>query len=118
MLMITLLALFLACGILNAAPKVYFARDVQPILHSRCAACHSGDKPQAGLSVLTRAGLLSGGLSGPAVRPGASSDSLLIRRVTGGDARMPLGQKPLTENEVSLLSRWIDEGAEWNVAPA
>src|SRR5882724_2007057 len=82
----------LTCGVLTAAPKVDFARDVQPILHSRCASCHSGEKPQAGFSVLTRTALLSGGVSGPAVKPGASSDSLLIRRVTATTAKMPLGQ--------------------------
>ena len=42
-----------------AAGNVDFARDVQPILHSRCAGCHSGEKPQARLSVLTRAALLA-----------------------------------------------------------
>src|SRR5437762_2689312 len=110
--------IILLTSTLPAAPAVDFARDVQPLLHSRCAACHSGQKPQAGLSVLTRTALLTGGVNGPAVKPGASSDSLLIRRVTSAEAKMPLGQKPLTDGEVALLTRWIDEGAEWNAAAA
>ncbi|MEO8129403.1 MAG: DUF1549 domain-containing protein [Bryobacteraceae bacterium] len=108
------LFVLLTCSVLPAAPKVDFARDVQPMLHAHCAGCHSGEKPQAGLSVLTRAGLLTGGAGGPAIQPGAGSGSLLIRRVSGTSARMPLGQEPLTALQVSLLSRWIDEGAEWD----
>ena len=50
--------LLLSCGVLlQGAEKVDFARDVQPILHTRCAGCHGGDKPQGGLSVLTRDGI-------------------------------------------------------------
>jgi Protein of unknown function (DUF1549)/Protein of unknown function (DUF1553)/Planctomycete cytochrome C len=101
-----------------AAGKVDFAREVQPILHSRCAGCHSGDKPQAKLSVLTRAGLLAGGLSGPAVKPGSSGESLLIRRVSEQASRMPLGQPPLTNNEIAILRDWVDAGAAWDAGVA
>ncbi len=108
------------CGLLgwlsaicNAA--VDFARDVQPILHARCASCHGRDNPQGSLSVLTRADLLKGGKNGPAIVPKASQKSLLIQRVSGraGLPRMPLAGQPLQEQEVRLLSEWIDEGAEW-----
>ena len=50
-------------------------------------------------------------MSGPAVKPGASGDSLLIRRVTAVAARMPLGQPALTDGEIGVLRHWIDEGA-------
>jgi hypothetical protein len=106
--------LFITGAALTAAPNVDFARDVQPILHARCAGCHSGEKPQANLSVLTRTALLAGGVSGPAVKPGAAADSLLIRRVTAATARMPLGQPPLTDGEIGMLRKWIDDGAVWN----
>ena len=103
--------LLLCCGVLlQGAEKVDFARDVQPILHTRCAGCHGGDKPQGGLSVLTRTALLK-----RAVIPGASAKSPLIARVTdAGSGRMPLGQAPLGEREIGVLRSWIDEGAEWN----
>lgn len=103
--------LFLSCGLLlQGSEKVDFARDVQPILHARCAGCHGGDKPQGGLSVLTRVALLH-----RAVIPGASAKSPLIARVTAtGAGRMPLGQAPLTDQEIGILRSWIDAGAEWN----
>src|SRR5262245_6712247 len=106
-----------ACPILFAVSVAWsadFARDVQPILHQRCAPCHSGAKPAGGLDVLTRANLLRGGASGPAIQPGAGAASLLIRRVTTETARMPLGQPALAEREVSLLREWIENGAPWN----
>ncbi len=95
-----------------------FARDIQPILHARCAGCHGVDKPQGGLSVYTRSALLKGGVHGPAITPGSSGNSLLIARVTHGTPdgapRMPLGQSPLTDSEIATLRAWIDAGAEWN----
>src|SRR5687767_7495665 len=92
--------LLLSCGmLLHGAGKVDFARDVQPILHTRCAGCHGGDKPQGGLSVLTRTALLK-----KAVIPGSSANSLLIARVTeAGPGRMPLRQAPLGEHEIAVL---------------
>ena len=58
-----------------------------------------------------RAGMIKGGQSGPAVVPGHSERSLLIRLVSGGDrARvMPARGKRLTATEVALLGRWIDD---------
>lgn len=107
MLNITMVRLFLA--ILLAAPasaEVDFARDVHPILTSRCAACHTGDKAQAGLDLNTRAEVVR------SVVPGKSAASLLIQRVTGEKGpRMPLRGNALTAGEIDILKRWIDEGA-------
>ena len=108
-----LLPLFAAASALGA-PKVDFARDVQPILHARCAGCHSGEKPQAELSVFTRAGLLKGGRSGAAIVPGSSERSLLVLRITGQQTPlMPLSGSALTAPEIEALKAWIDQGAEW-----
>jgi hypothetical protein len=98
----------------SLAAKADFARDVQPILHARCAGCHGNEKPQAGLSVYTRAALLKGGAHGSAIVPGSSRTSLLLARVSGGAPRMPLGQPPLSDSEIDVLRNWIDAGAEWN----
>jgi len=96
------------------AENVDFARDVQPILYARCAACHMGDNREAGLSLHTRAGILQGGRSGPAVVPGSSRASLLIQRVTGFSSPvMPFGGEPLSDREIGILRAWIDQGAEW-----
>ncbi len=92
--------------------QVDFARQVHPVLVARCGACHTGDKAQAGLDVNTRAELLKGGAGGPAILPGNSAGSLLIRRVDGSkEPRMPLRGDPLTNEEIGILKTWVDEGA-------
>src|SRR2546425_1600340 len=92
--------------------KIDFAREVQPLLMAKCGSCHMGNEPQAGLSLHTRAAILKGGASGPAVVPGNSRESLLIQRVTGfRPPVMPFGLEPLSDKEIELLRTWIDQGA-------
>ena len=79
-----------------------------------CTQCHSGDQPQAGLSLHRLEGLVHGGANGPAIVPGSSEDSLLIQRVAGRQPpRMPLGGKALTDEQIGVLRAWIDQGARW-----
>jgi mono/diheme cytochrome c family protein len=96
------------------SPSIDFARDVQPILAASCVRCHA-DQPQAGLRLDTRAGLLKGGVSGPAVIPGNGRGSRLYERLVLGDPvkRMPWLADPLPPAQVDTLRRWIDAGASW-----
>src|SRR5207237_8359037 len=57
-------------------------KDVLPIL-ARCFQCHGETLQMSGLDLRTRAGMLNGGASGPAIVPGHAQDSLLFKRVTG-----------------------------------
>jgi hypothetical protein len=59
----------------------------------------------------TEESILAGGsLSGPAVVARKSSDSPLVLYLRGGKKpRMPLGGNALSERQVSLISRWIDQ---------
>ncbi len=101
-----------AAGAAAQTARVDFARDVQPIFLSRCAACHLGENRLSGLSLHTRADILKGGQLGPAVVPGSSRDSLLIQRVSGFSApSMPMGAEPLTERQIAILRAWVDQGA-------
>jgi len=101
----------------GAAQSVDYARQVQPILHRRCAQCHGEEAPQGGLSVLTRTGMLKGGKNGPSIVPGSSQKSLLVQHLTGEKKPlMPMGQDPLPAAEIAVLKSWIDQGAAWNTA--
>ena len=60
-ILLSLVPLFCMEG---AAQSVDYARQVQPILHRRCAQCHGEEAPQGGLNLLTRAGMLKGGKNG------------------------------------------------------
>jgi hypothetical protein len=97
-------------------PRVDFARDVQPILKSRCFSCHDGRKHKSGLRLDVKANALRGGESGkPAIVPGDSKKSELLRRVTSkdDDEVMPPEGERLPEAQVKLLRDWIEAGAIW-----
>lgn len=93
---------------------VDFARDIRPVLKDRCYACHGALKQNSGLRVDTASALLRGGESGPAVVPGQSQKSLMIEAVTGDLAtwRMPPEGEALTAEQIGLVRRWIDQGAQ------
>jgi hypothetical protein len=111
------LLLILAAIFIGKGAPVDFARDVHPILVSRCSGCHTGERRQGGLSVNTRAELLKGGAGGAAIVAGESAHSMLMKRITGNLLpQMPMGAPPLTPAEIATLRTWIDEGAVWNPA--
>jgi hypothetical protein len=98
---------------LASANQVDFARDIQPIFEKYCYECHGTGKARASLRLLTADLILKGGASGPAIEPGKSEQSLLIRRVMGldGEDQMPYERDPLPEATIALLRAWIDQGA-------
>ena len=89
---------------------------VLPILLLRCAVCHGLRRQEADLDVRTRAALLRGGKSGPAIVPGHAEDSLLIKRLRAQEMPprkrlKPVSVKPARPLEIETLARWIDAGA-------
>jgi mono/diheme cytochrome c family protein len=103
-----------------AQTKVDFAREVQPILRTRCQACHGAAQQISGLRLDDGEAARKGGYAGAVIVPGKAEESPLIWRVTGAKDLMPMppSGKKLSEAEVSVLRRWIDEGAEWPAGTA
>ena len=99
-----------------ADQPIDYARQIKPILKERCYACHGALKQESNLRLDSVAMALAGGDSGSALIPGNSRASRLVERIASTDEsdRMPPDGKPLTLEQVDLLSRWIDSGA---VAP-
>src|SRR5260370_1168370 len=98
----------------QAQPKPDFAQDVRPILESRCWTCHGSKLQLHGLRLDHRADALKGGGSGvPAIVPGASAQSLLIKYVAGldKDVVMPPTGPRLKLAEVAVLRAWIAAAA-------
>ncbi len=96
--------------------KVDYNTQIKPILNKQCIACHGGVKKTAGFSLLFRHEALAPTKSGkPAIVPGDADASEMIRRLTLHDPeeRMPLDGEPLNEEEIDLLRKWVDQGAEW-----
>lgn len=96
--------------------QIDFNRDIRPILNNNCTSCHGGVKQAGKVSFIYREQALGTGKSGrPTVIPGRPNASELIARVTSSDpeVRMPLHAPPLSDHQISLLEKWIDEGAPW-----
>ena len=93
-----------------------FLRDIKPIFAKNCTVCHGPAMHQSEFRLDRKADAFHGGASGiPAIVPGSSEKSLLIRYVTGADPKlvMPPGGKRLATSDVELLKTWIDRGAIW-----
>ncbi len=97
--------------------EIDYANQVRPILARKCYACHGSGKQEAGLALHNRDAALKEPDSGtPAVVPGNVEESELIARIEEkeSDLRMPPAEhKPLTPAEISVLKKWIAEGAEF-----
>lgn len=93
----------------------YFETQVRPILVARCNECHGPEvaEPKGGLRIDSRRALLTGGDTGPAVKPGSTKDSLLIDSINYGDVYQMPPRSKLPAAEIALLTRWVEMGAPW-----
>ena len=59
------------------APAIpLFEKDVLPVFKAKCLSCHGADKQKADLEMRSKAAMLKGGESGPALMPGACAQKL------------------------------------------
>ncbi len=100
---------------LAPAKPVDFEKEIQPIFAAKCVSCHGAAKSKGDLRLDLKAFALRGGDSGPVIVPGKSSESKLIHLVAGLEAEniMPPTGEKLSEAQIGLLRRWIDDGAAW-----
>ncbi len=124
--LVTLAAAFAFAGLWLSFPsasarsskgKVDFNREIRPILTDNCFACHGPDEKQrmARLRLDTKEGAFA---KQGVIVAGDAANSKLIKRVASKDPATVMppvasGHK-LTEKQIELLKRWIDEGAQWN----
>ena len=106
----------------TAEPPLDFGRQIRPILANNCLACHGPDAAErkAGLRLDQRDAALAAAESGEkAIVPGQPDASELVRRInaTDADLRMPPAEtkKELSADEKALLTRWIAEGAKYDL---
>ncbi len=96
---------------------VSFAKEVLPILSKSCLACHNAAKNENSLVLETPQTMTKGGDSGPALVPGKSGESLILKVAAHQEEPlMPpddnnVEAKDLTPEELGLLAAWIDQGA-------
>ncbi|HQZ69606.1 MAG TPA: DUF1549 domain-containing protein, partial [Planctomycetaceae bacterium] len=111
----------IACIVFFANPLQATAEDVQqffethvrPVLVENCIDCHGPQKQSGDLRLDSRAAMLKGGESGPALIPGDAAGSLIIQATRyDGDLQMP-PKAPLPETQKQALAQWVAAGAHW-----
>lgn len=106
----------------NALPEqVSFARDIRPLFLARCIGCHQGARTEGDYLMTDFAHLVGEGESGrTAIVPGKPDESFLVEQITpvNGRAEMPTEGPPLSEREIALVRKWIEQGAanDWQRA--
>lgn len=99
-----------------SADTVYFANSIQPLLNASCAmsGCHDAVSHTEGINLSTYAGILR------TVSPGrAGSSKLYSVMVSNGESRMPPLPRPaMTAAQLSIIQKWINQGAMNNVCDA
>jgi hypothetical protein len=94
----------------DAEGLALFESAIRPLLSDKCYPCHSvsAGKHKGGLQLDSRAGILAGGDSGPALVAGDVEKSLMIKavRYTDPDLRMPPKER-LDARTVATLEAWI-----------
>ena len=93
------------------AGTVSFARDIAPLFVQRCNNCHI-NRASGGLSLRTYNDIMNGSTAGRIFTPGQGQGGVLYEQlVTGG---MPQGGTKFTDAEITLVVKWIAEGAKFD----
>lgn len=120
-------ALLPLASLLLAAPSfgaVSFEKEILPFLTKKCVDCHrapyeeNGKKkePKAGLRLDAAWAIVKGSENGPVLTAGAPDKSGIYESVMlpkDDDAHMPPKGDDLTKEEIALLKKWIEEGADF-----
>src|SRR5262245_55418850 len=107
-----LLALFVPSAASAQSEGVdLFERKIRPVLVEHCYGCHSAEAQRAknlrgGLFLDTRAGVLKGGESGPALVPGKPAESLLLKAMRHTEERRMPPKTKLPASVIDDFERW------------
>jgi hypothetical protein len=109
------LILFAASPLRGAEPvdAEFFEKKVRPILLANCVGCHGPEKQKGGLRLDSRAAVLKGGDTGPAVNTTDPAKSLIPQMIRyDGDIKMPPKGR-LADADIAALTAWVNGGAPW-----
>jgi hypothetical protein len=93
---------------------ISFTKHVQPLFRETCLGgqCHSSYQPAKNLNLETDVWHSLIDYQPQIVLPRKGKESLLIMYLDGRlQPQMPLRSQPLTQNQVTGVKKWIDEGA-------
>ncbi len=109
---ITLLLTCASSTLIRAGDELSFNRDIRPILSDTCFFCHGPDSEHREADLRLDIEELA---KQDAIEPGNASVSEMIARITSSDPDElmppPESGKRLSQKQIVLLKRWVDEGA-------
>jgi mono/diheme cytochrome c family protein len=104
----------------GADAKIDFERHILPIFERSCFECHSGKlkKPKGGIRLDDLEAIREKSQTDNLVLPHKASKSALVKSISlkpGDDDLMPPPNdgKPLSADEIALIRRWVEEGANF-----
>ena len=114
------LAVVLRAQAANDEAVSLFEQKIRPVLEGTCVKCHGAAKTSGGLRLDTRAGILTGGDTGPAIEPGDPENSLLVQAIRHEDGlAMPPKKPKLADSTIADFETWVRLGApDPRTAPA
>ncbi|KAA0992575.1 c-type cytochrome domain-containing protein [Dyadobacter aurulentus] len=96
---------------------VVYTNVIKPILDQKCTSCHNPEKIKGELNLSDPESILKGGKSGKLIVPGNPQMSLLLQRVhlpvEEKKHMPPSGKAQLTLQEISLLTLWVKQKADF-----
>ena len=99
-----------------AASRALNQHNVIPVLLRHCTTCHGLRRQGNELDLRSRASMMRGGKSGPALIPGKPEQSLMVEMIRSG--KMPpkkrlfeVGVTPVSDPDLEKLRQWIQQGA-------
>ena len=105
-------------------PGLDFEKHILPIFQESCFDCHSdpaqrkGKKPKGGLRLDSPAYIRTGGDDGASFVAGKPNDSLLYQLINlpdDDDDVMPSKGDLLTQDQITLIGKWIESGGNFGV---
>ena len=97
---------------------VVYTDIVHPILEARCVSCHNDEKMKGELMMHTVQALEAGGENGPIFVAGNAAESHMIQRIhlpmEDEEHMPPDGKSQLTDEQIMLLTWWVNEGAPFD----
>lgn len=92
-----------------ASTGVSYSANVKPIFDAKCIKCHGVESTKEGLDMQTYENLMAGSRNGSVITPGNADVSELVRLIVRG--KMPNRGQKLSDEEIQLITDWINQGA-------
>ena len=104
--------------IANLDEAVVYTDIIHPILEARCVSCHNDDKKKGELMMHTVQALEAGGENGAIFVAGNADESHMMQRIhlphEEEEHMPPDGKSQLSDEQIHLLTWWINEGASFD----